>query len=310
MYEAYYLFLGYISSQLPWTLIFLITQHFGIRLYCLSDRDICIRVQKRINGWCTHKADNDKGYGYSLGYIYFVSITCNPDGDYNCWIIATSDSYNYLTKGKDEVVNLLSLDCLPKEDLKIYERSGSYNNCWFKKRTVKINSIQPRPDQDTILKKIMEHQSKYNHTVVYLHGAPGTGKSIIGVLLANMYKSAYCNTLKLWQPGDTLGSLYSDVEPTADSPLVLVFDEFDGPLTQIHVGVEPHKNLTIQTPDKAGWNQLLDEIHIGMYPYLILVLTSNKSPEYICEMDPSYIRKGRVDLIFEVGKIDSSLAEK
>jgi hypothetical protein len=43
---------------------------------------------------------------------------------------------------------------------------------------------------------------------------------------------------------------------------------------------------------------MLDEIHIGMYPHMILLLTSNKSPEFIRELDPSYIREGRVDLTF------------
>jgi hypothetical protein len=35
-----------------------------------------------------------------------------------------------------------------------------------------------------------------------------------------------------------------------------------------------------------------------MYPYLILILTTNKKPEFFKELDPSYIREGRVNLIF------------
>jgi hypothetical protein len=69
-------------------------------------------------------------------------------------------------------------------------------------------------------------------------------------------------------------------------------------LAQIHAGIPANPKFIIQTRDKAGWNQILDEIHIGMYPNLILLLTSNKTPEEISEMDPSYIREGRVDLIF------------
>ena len=290
-----------------------VTQSFGIRLYCLTEHEICSRVQKRISEWCTHKTDNDKGYGYSFGYWYIVSVTMNNNhGDSSCnvWIIATSNSYDALTKDKEEPIEFnMLIPSVSKEALTIYERCGSYSNSWFKKRTTKINSITPRPEQEMILEEIKKHQDKYNHSVVYLHGAPGTGKSIIGILLANMYKGTYCNTLKPWQPGDNLGSLYSDVEPTATSPLILVFEEFDMPLTQIHFGIEPHVKFTIQTRDKAGWNQLLDEIHIGMYPHLILLLTSNKSPEYIREMDSSYIREGRVDMIFEVGKIDHAAAD-
>jgi hypothetical protein len=44
----------------------------------------------------------------------------------------------------------------------------------------------------------------------------------------------------------------------------------------------------------------LDSIQRGMYPNIILILTSNRAPEYIHSLDPSYIRKGRVDLTFEM----------
>jgi hypothetical protein len=306
MINTYYVFLGYVATQLPWVLIFLVTQLFDIRLYCLTERDICSRVQKRISDWSTHKTENNRGYGYSFGYWYLVSVNINKnsDGDnYNVYIISNKSSYEYLTKDSQEP-QVYSLYTVPRNDLKIYERCGSYCNSWFRQRTVKINSITARPEQETIIESIKSHHAKYNHTVVYLYGPPGSGKSIVGILLANSYKSAYCNTLKPWQPGDNLGSLYSDVEPTQSSPLILAFDEFDGPLIQIHTGIEPHPKFIIQTRDKTGWNQLLDEIHIGMYPNLILLLTSNKTPEFIRELDPSYIREGRVDLMFELEKID------
>jgi hypothetical protein len=35
---------------------------------------------------------------------------------------------------------------------------------------------------------------------------------------------------------------------------------------------------------------------------MILFLISNKDPEYINSIDPSYIRKGRVDNIYNVNK--------
>lgn len=215
-------------------------------------------------------------------------------------MIATEASYKSLLNGKSEAAlegfSLLKSE-INKTDITIFERIGSLSNPWYKKRTLKIKSMVPRPNQDVVIQKIKEHQAEHGHTVAYLYGLPGTGKSVIGILLANMYKSSYCNTLKPWQPGDNVGGLYSDVEPTADAPLILVFDEFDRPLQQINTGIKPHPKLPIQLADKTGWNQLLDEIHIGVYPNLILLLTSNTSPDLIREMDPSYIREGRVDLL-------------
>ena len=37
-----------------------------------------------------------------------------------------------------------------------------------------------------------------------------------------------------------------------------------------------------------------------MYPNTILLLTSNRGPEFVRALDPSYIREGRVDLILEL----------
>jgi hypothetical protein len=303
MYEPLLLGILYYFTQLPWTFIFLLTQMFGIRLYTLTDSEDCKRIQKRVSGWSTHTTDNDKGYGYSIGYWYIVniSISSNDYGDkYIVWMIATEASYKSLLNGKTEATlegfSLLKSE-INKTDITIFERIGSLSNPWYKKRALKIKSMVPRPNQDVVIQQIKEHHAEHGHTVAYLYGAPGTGKSVIGILLANMYKSSYCNTLKPWQPGDNVGSLYSDVEPTAEAPFILVFDEFDRPLQQINAGIKPHPKLPIQLADKTGWNQLLDEIHIGVYPNLILLLTSNTSPDNIREMDPSYIREGRVDLL-------------
>jgi hypothetical protein len=221
------------------------------------------------------------------------------DETYSAWLIATSSSYNNLIKDIEPPRNS-SASPVEKEDLTVYERAGALTNPWFRKRTIKINSIVPRPNQDVIIKTIMEHQEEKGHTVVYLYGPSGSGKTVIGILLANAYKGFYCNTLKPWRPGDSLSSACSEIEPSVKEPLIIAFDEFDGPLVNIHAGIEPHKNITIQVPDKCGWNQMLDEFAIGMYPNVILVLTSNKSPEFIRSLDPSYIREGRVDLTFKV----------
>ena len=45
---------------------------------------------------------------------------------------------------------------------------------------------------------------------------------------------------------------------------------------------------------------MFDQIDRGVYPFLIVVLTTNKTPEFIRSLDPSYIREGRVNLICEV----------
>lgn len=301
--------IGYVIANVRWEFIFLITQLFGVRMYTIRDKEDCKRIQKRIGKNSSHLADGNKGYGYAVGFWYLMSISIenSDNGDrYSIWLIATDASYANLMKDKESVtaVDGAKLDDesapVEKTALKVYDRAGSFYNNYFKKREIAINSMKPRPEQEAIIESIRKLHVKQEHSVVFLHGPPGSGKSLVGILLANSYKGSYCNTLKPWQPGDTIANLYADVEPTAEAPLILAFDEFDGALIKIHSGIEPHKNLPIQVADKAGWNQMLDEIQRGMYPHLILLLTSNRGPEFINALDTSYIRKGRVDLIMEL----------
>jgi hypothetical protein len=305
-------------ASTPWVLVFLITRLLGIHLYIIKDKDICLRVQKRLTN-STHIADGGKSYGLSVGRWYFASVDIQRSdyGDsvtYNVWMIATAATYERLTRDSTETCMSFSGPVVPsasasasapvaepsKKSMSIYTRNGSFNNVYFRKRTVNMTSVVPRPEQTVVLDTICEHQKRRGHTVVFLHGPAGTGKSMIGLLLAERMGASYCNTLKPWQPGDTLADLYAEADPSAERPLVVAMDEFDGALVAIHSGIPPNKYIPITVGDKAGWNKFLDEIDRGMFPHLMLVLTSNRDPCFIRALDPSYIREGRVDLILPV----------
>ena len=304
-------------ASTPWVLVFLVTRLLGIHLYIIKDKDACLRVQKRLTN-STHIADGGKSYGLSVGRWYFASVDIQRSdyGDsvtYNVWMIATAATYDRLTRESTETCMSFSgplapaaADAAPmvpepsKKSMAIYTRNGSFNNVYFRKRTVNMTSVVPRQDQTVILDTICEHQKRRGHTVVFLHGPAGTGKSMIGLLLAERMGASYCNTLKPWQPGDTLADLYAEADPSAERPLVVAMDEFDGALVAIHGGIPPNKYIPISVGDKAGWNKFLDEIDRGMFPHLMLVLTSNRDPAFIRALDPSYIREGRVDLILPV----------
>jgi hypothetical protein len=46
----------------------------------------------------------------------------------------------------------------------------------------------------------------------------------------------------------------------------------------------------------------MDEIGRGMFPHLILIMTSNRDPTFVNSLDDSYFREGRVDLIVAVNE--------
>jgi len=291
-------------SAVPWTVLFLFIRWTGLRLYVLNDRDICRRIQRRVTN-TSHMSDDNKSYGYAVGRWYLMDISVeNNDGDvtYCIWMIATVASHKRLTADLREATEDEDEKGATKKTLAVFERAGSYHNLWYRERKVG-GGFEPRDEQTTILTAITElvEERDRGHATVFLHGPPGTGKSMIGVLLAEALGGVYCNTLKPWEPGDTLSSLHSQVEPSAEKPLIVCFDEFDGPLMAIHGrSIERHKNIPTAVADKEGWNRFLDEVSRGMFPHMILLLTSNRGPAFVRALDPSYIREGRVDLILEL----------
>jgi ATPase family associated with various cellular activities (AAA) len=299
--------IGQIISHIPWAAMLIILKPLGLRLYYLKKRDECTRIQKRLQNNCSHTTDGGKGYGYSIGYWYVASISINEGEcgeNYSVLLFATESSYKALTKDIDTLSNIDDSSLLGQQKqlkkIGVYERTGSYANPWFRRRERDAN-YEPTETQSVIIEQIKENQKKKRHSVIYLHGPPSTGKSMIGVLLANEFGSSFCNTLKPWQPGDSLGILHTEIEPTPTKPLIIVFDEIDSVLIKIHKdNIAPHKNISTAVSDKPGWNHMLDEIQRGMYPDMILILTSNRDPDYINGLDPSYLREGRVDMKFHL----------
>ena len=300
-------------QNIPWTIIFLFLQFYRIRLYTLVKKEYCQKIQKKVGSWCSHMADGNKGHGYTWGYWYimYIELSENENGQfYKITFIATESSYKKLTEDVDNINNNSTDDNSTDENKKliekdkvnaitIYERIGSFYNNWYKKRTLKTKII-PKIDQEVIINQIVKHYTIHKNTIVYIHGEPNVGKSMIGLLLAIHYKSSYCNTLVPWRPGDTLALLYDEVDPSEDKPLILVFEEIDTALVKIHVGIDPHKSLPTLILDKSSWNIFMDTVKRNLYPNLIILLTSNKNPEFINNLDTSYIREGRVDLIFKM----------
>jgi len=292
----------YIFNYIPWTAIFLLTRKYNIYLYELKNKDICQRIQRRIK-FSSHITDGNKPYGYSVGkwFLLHIDYTQSSDGDmYHIWLIATKSSYENLTNEDSPIQMLHNEPVKETTSLIIYEKGGSFFSPYYRRREFKIPKLQPRENQTEIIDKIETFYKMSNKAVVLLHGEPGKGKSMVAILIADKYKSYYCNSLKPWDPGSRLGDIYNEAEPTVDKPLIIVFEEFDTIILNIHIGIQPHKSLPTFVSNKNGWNQFLDEISRGLYPYLILILTMNKDPEYIRNLDPSYIREGRVDLILEV----------
>ena len=303
---------------IPWTMAFILFRQYGIRLYTLTKRDECQRVQRRVKKNSSHTHDGNKGYGYAFGKWYFLNIDID-EGEYYVWMIATHSSYKLLVEdlsddGETEETEIESTaeiheeneddeekSNLPPNSIAMYDVRGRYEAVWFQMRLLKRFEHTPRPAQVPILESIKQIYNTKKRAVVLIYGPPNSGKSLVGLLLAKHYRSSYTNEFEPWKPGIKLAALLDEAEPKRNHPLIISMDEIDVPLTKIHNSeIAPHKHLSIDVLDKSGWNRLFDNFERGLFPNTIILLTTNKTPAIINALDPSYIREGRVDLVVEM----------
>ena len=121
---------------------------------------------------------------------------------------------------------------------------------------------------------------------------------MIGILLSKELNGSLVTTFNPNEPGDTISSLYNTINPSKNNPLIIVMDEIDIMIDDIHNNkTTKHKNIPIQIYNKTTFNRFLDDINLGLYPYLILILTSNIDLNTLKRIyDRSYFRPERIHL--------------
>jgi hypothetical protein len=91
--------------------------------------------------------------------------------------------------------------------------------------------------------------------------------------------------------------MYQCIEPTQKQPLIVVLEEIDILLTKIHNGeAKPHREYSTLITDKSSWNQFFDRFDRGLYPHVILLMTTNRPITWFQQLDASYMRQGRCNL--------------
>ena len=102
-------------------------------------------------------------------------------------------------------------------------------------------------------------------------------------------------------PGSSLIFVYNRAKKVSpNKPLILVLDEVDILIEKIyHKEILNHKHFKSEVHDKITWNQFLDKISYGLFPFMIVILISNKKKEDIFRLDKTYLRQGRVDIFEE-----------
>jgi hypothetical protein len=295
----------YIMSMIPWTAIFILTRPLGLYLYVLREKESCTNIQKKVQNQCSTLLDGGKGNGYAIGYWFFLYLQSSEFDSMNATLICTKATYERLIADDDDDDDRIE-QILPRiesieseEKIGLLERYGTPKHYYYRKRDFTLDK-EERPEQTAILDQLERDLKRQSYQCILLHGKQGTGKSMLGLFLARRLKGTFCNTMNPFEAGDTLANVHSQADTTKKNPLILMFDEIDVYLKKIAVGIPAHKNLDIMIKDKASWNRMLDSIQRGMFKNLILILTTNETPDSIRSIDPSYIRLPRVNRIVEL----------
>ena len=117
---------------------------------------------------------------------------------------------------------------------------------------------------------------------------------------AKLDKVHYIDTFNPTTPGDEFGKIYRKINPTCNSPLIIVLEEIDIIINKIYNNIHDHKYIPIQIQNKTGWNIWFDKLDKGFYPHVYIIMTTNKSINYFDELDKSYMRNNRVNLKAEL----------
>ena len=267
------------------------------RIYVFNDKKQIISIYKYIK-YSTFIDEQKIPHGFILGNKFIGFINKNN----TLHALHSSEKILYIWIHENDFKKLcIHTDEIKENQINYWYREGSYWNLQYKKRSF-IMDILPNENQEQMINEISTYYSEFNKGVFFIYGDPGKGKSTLLRLLGNHYKSHICKTFKMTDPNDTLEYLYRQVEPTKEKPLIILFDEIDTLIHSIHNNeIQKHKHFPIEVYNKTTYNTFFDNMNDNMYPYVILILTSNKSKEKITkETHSCYLREGRVNKYFHL----------
>jgi hypothetical protein len=297
------------SLQFFFVVPLLIGHMFCIQGYKVTDQTECNTLIRKLKIKHSSLVQNEKPFGFFygkwfLGYM-FSNETQNNHSQVMYLIIRRS-CFEYVKKCDENEINDKG-ERIDQKIINIRERRG--NPWWWEYTERQYNATkflhkEARNYQTDVINDILSiigGKSSKSGTF-FIYGEPGTGKSLLTLLLAKQIGAYYCDTWKPTDPGDTLSQVYSTIAPDEEKPLVLVLEECDKIIFDILDGkIVQHKNVLIQIREKSDWNGMLDKVtDLGFYPHLILILTSNILLEKINERDKSLLRTGRIDKAYHI----------
>jgi hypothetical protein len=296
------------SVGIIWSLPTLLLAVFGISLNRLTGAKATSFLSKNVAYSSIRTNDDPSGWicgRWFVGYVY------ESDGQQGApkkdlFVLTTNRCFKRLTVGVAEI----GIDGSEKKKIDFLEREGLFWHLSYPSRAIDPPTNIPWGEQKRAIANIIQDFTHTGYSTVLLVGEPGSGKSMIPLqicreLLETCDKVTLVDTWNPTEPGDFFGAIYNKVNPTVKKPLVVVLEEVDGMIGQMHrneIKINTSTPMPIQIKTKTDWNQFLDRFDRKMYQGVVLCLTSNKPLSWFDSLDSSYTRAGRVNLRCEISK--------
>lgn len=282
----------------------------NINMYTISKKDkINIILNKLDNYICTSYTDENNPYGIILTQKYNIRLLIYiPEVASKYLILFTTQQImnELVLNDYKRIIHKINVSIEEDKNKAIdyWHRTGDYSYFEYIRRKMYINEYEFNIQQEQIYKNIMKIYNEKNNVKCFIYGKVNSGKSILSYLIARKLSCNICDTFNPTEPSDMFSNLYYSVNPSSKNPLIVLLDEVDIVLTNLHnEKIRLHKNNATQIYNKTTWNNFLDKIDYGLYPNVILILCSNVSIHEINKMDESYLRQGRIDLIQNLIKV-------
>ena len=297
-----------VVNSFVWLLIPIcfIIQVFGIRFYKIIDQrkvDVILRKLKNniISSNYAYYNSEFKHHGIFISWYSVGNIQLNGDIFEICIITTQEYIDNLIKDSHNEIIPKFGEIKIEenKKEITIYNRQGYFGNLHYEESTFFLNK-KSKPNQNLIVHSIIKYYKDKNYCTSFINGVPGSGKTTIAYLLAKELNGSMCKTFNPTDAGDHIQNLIRRVNPTSENPLIVLLDEIDIMINNIHNNkINTHKHTPVPVRSKTDFNRFLDDVEIH-YKNVIFILTSNTSLKDI-EMntkDSSYLREGRVHLYF------------
>jgi hypothetical protein len=268
---------------------------FDIRVfYMTSDNAHLLLLKEAVVDNSSRVTDTKTGYGLFAMKRCIGNITATE-----ATIIATTYNYHQLIK------NITEVDSFGKNTYNVttYNKYVDYIRPTIYLRNALFERMEAHENQADVLGKIIGTYDKRGSASAIISGEPGCGKSTVASLLAQHFNDVLKKNVAISFTFNTPFEYLNSKPPCVkrSEVLVLVFDEIDICITNMHsASLNNTENKSTNVYTKRDWNLFFDDYSRGMYPNTILLMTTNKSLETLDDLDPSYLRAGRVDFRFKM----------